>query len=364
MAALLLAGPRGRRLCLELAPVFPFALSDRAEAADDDRARVVVVERTHRYDEHVVTAVVRELSALGDTVGELVQEHRVLRALADSVAHASDRQPPDAEDLLLEDTRVMEALVPVADAVASTWAAGWWSTPVAREEQHVVAWLDEGAEEGRAPVLEGVAGRLSTWRADGRVEERHAQQHDEDDSHPYGGSWSSLPPPEVVVGTTRSLGALPAVQLALVEDPAHECASVTRVTPAPGCRVYEIGRPEDWVELVRRYPLDVRWSRRHDWWRVTGRTGPWLIPDWSAVGADYDGVHLTALGYLSTAGRALAVGEDHTLLAGFAPDATCWLTDTLSQAGEPETWHRDRHRRPGGWTRQPQSSPPTSSRIL
>jgi len=42
-------------------------------------------------------------------------------------------------------------------------------------------------------------------------------------------------------------------------------------------------------------------SRRHDWWRVTGSAGAWMIPDWVAVAADYDAVHLTVGGYLTTA---------------------------------------------------------------
>ena len=30
-------------------------------------------------------------------------------------------------------------------------------------------------------------------------------------------------------------------------------------------------------------------SRRHDWYRTTGRSGPWVIPDWSQAGQHHDG---------------------------------------------------------------------------
>jgi hypothetical protein len=48
-------------------------------------------------------------------------------------------------------------------------------------------------------------------------------------------------------------------------------------------------------------------------------------------------------GYLTTAGRAIAVDDDAhwSVLAGWDPDATFWLTDGLTVAGPAETWFRD-----------------------
>ena len=86
-------------------------------------------------------------------------------------------------------------------------------------------------------------------------------------------------------------------------------------------------------------------ARRHDWFRTTGGRGPWLIPDWSAVGRDYDAVHLTVLGYLATAGRALPVDDDFTVLAGWEPSETWWLDDVV-RSGKPDTWTRTEH---GTW---------------
>lgn len=94
-------------------------------------------------------------------------------------------------------------------------------------------------------------------------------------------------------------------------------------------------------------------ARRHHWWRATSGTGPWQIPDWSAVSGDYDAVHLGVAGYLSTAGRALPTRTGQSVLAGFDPDLTYWLTDSLSQPAPPTTWRRaDRENDEYAWVRE------------
>jgi hypothetical protein len=79
-------------------------------------------------------------------------------------------------------------------------------------------------------------------------------------------------------------------------------------------------------------------ARRHDWWRATGEDHTWAIPDYPAIAVDYDAIHLTVGGYLSTAGRAIQAGGAHTVLAGWNPDETWWLTDSPRRHGEPVTW--------------------------
>ena len=64
-------------------------------------------------------------------------------------------------------------------------------------------------------------------------------------------------------------------------------------------------------------------------------------------GGDWDGVHLSVAGYLATAGRALPVGKARTLLAGWNPDETYWLTDVLTPAGQAQAWHNDSDARLG-----------------
>ncbi len=88
--------------------------------------------------------------------------------------------------------------------------------------------------------------------------------------------------------------------------------------------------------------LEAAISATHDWWRATGLASAWLIPDWVAVASDYDAVHLTVNGYLTTAGRALPVVDScRTVLAGWDPDQTIWLTDILTGSGAPTEWDVD-----------------------
>lgn len=136
------------------------------------------------------------------------------------------------------------------------------------------------------------------------------------------------------------------VGLVLVEDEmGWRSARTWPVQPPPGARVYEVTHPGAWAALVERHPLAVTASRRHDWWRVTGWDGAWAVPDWEVVATEYDGVHLTVDGYLSAAGRAVPVAVPgtrpvRTMLAGWDPDATWWLTDLLADLGQPTDWRR------------------------
>lgn len=78
------------------------------------------------------------------------------------------------------------------------------------------------------------------------------------------------------------------------------------------------------------------------WERATGRWGRWVIPDWPRVADSYDGVHLTAAGYLSAAGTAIDVDTDiASVIAGWSPDETYWLTDTVTRSIDTRNWVRD-----------------------
>ena len=80
----------------------------------------------------------------------------------------------------------------------------------------------------------------------------------------------------------------------------------------------------------------------------------WLIPDYAAVAADWDAVHVTVAGYLTTAGIAIPADDGAcTILAGWDPDATWWLNDVLSLTSPPEDWRED-DQAPFGWTRTQQ----------
>jgi len=162
-----------------------------------------------------------------------------------------------------------------------------------------------------------------------------------DRAAPYSGQWWSIPAQGRVVATTRALPDLGATRLMLVEDElGWSQARVQPLRPVRAPRVYEASGPQAWVDLVNRYPLEVTRSRRHDWWRTTGRAVRWFVPDWQAVAADHDAVHLSVAAYLATPGRALELEGGATVVAGWDPDATFWLAGLLAPAGEPVAWER------------------------
>lgn len=70
------------------------------------------------------------------------------------------------------------------------------------------------------------------------------------------------------------------------------------------------------------FPLEVTAARRHDWFRVTGRDGRWVIPDWERVAQEWDATQPTVLGHLNAAGPPWRSTETTTVNA----DSGIWLT--------------------------------------
>ena len=333
----LLAGPRGRRLCWSLLDPGDYPGWDRvwdgANAGD----------LTGLTDELAACVALTDL----DSVVTHADELTLLAALAEPVETAMYWQEPDDEDLALADQTVRDALLPVSEAVTTAPAASWWSTPAGTARQQYVEWLAPG---GGPPSVTGATAELAAWRAALTEEEQAARTQPKDLTASLSGHWWSTPVPSRLPSTTRSLPGIGAVGLAMVEDGLDwKEAHCWPMKPQAGARVYEISRPVEWTELVARYSIDVTNCRRHDWWRATGWDGHWLIPDFAAVAEDYDAVHVSLAGYLATAGRALRVDDACTILAGWNPDQTYWLTDMLTLAGPATKWAK-LGEEPLGWT--------------
>ena len=333
----LLACPRGRRLC--------WSLLDPGDYPGWD----LVWDGAQRGN---LTGLTDELAAcvartdLDSTVVR-ADQLTLLAALVQPVQTAAYWQEPDDDDYALSAREVRDALLPVAQAVTVAPDSRWWASPIAAGSQQYVEWP---GEHGGPPALTATAAELATWRTATIEDEQSAHERPEDPSAPFSGHWWSAPVPSRIPSTTRSIPGLGAVGLVLVEDGfGQKNARCWPVTPRPGARIYEISSPEDWTELAGRYPIDVSKSRRHDWWRATGWAGRWLIPDFAAVAADYDAVHLSVAGYLTTAGRALSVDDARTVLAGWDPDQTFWLTEVVTSSGPASNWV-DSDDGPLGWT--------------
>ncbi|MCC3293087.1 hypothetical protein LJ756_00430 [Arthrobacter sp. zg-Y411] len=331
-AEVLLAGPRGRRLCLEVA------------AELDPDVRNAVFQLGYELDPGRGTSVVMfgDLSkdagsrpaASADTLAALLgsmdvpdlTEDLILDALQRSVMSARYWQEPDGEDVLAAIPAIRRALQRVAERAVvmevlradsrtqRQWAIDWRGpddpAPLGRDPEKTLA------KWGRAIRADEL-----TWRESRRGPE-------------WTGDWWSIP-----LGLTGTVGRIPA-GLNLVEDyPGWERATTIPVDGAG--RTFEIRSEEDWVLLCRRFPLEVSASRRWVWLRTTGREGRWVIPDWELVAREWDAVHLTVPGYLSCAGRALAVDErTGSVIAGWDPDRTIWLTDVVRETGEPRQYWR------------------------
>lgn len=302
----LLAGPRGRLLCLAAAvPDGPPIWWPADVAAVLDRS---------------------ETGEITDTT--------VCQALVTTVDAARYWQEPEAEERELARPAVREALLPIAEQIVALPRARSWSASRATE-QWVIDWRDE---DDSAPITRTTPGRLQQWgRAVREGEARAARERPSDPTANFSGEWWSSP-----FGAAHSVSRVPEA-LDLIED-SLGWESATLIPVRGVGRTYEIRTPEDWTRLCREHPLEVTASRRHDWFRVTGRNGAWVIPDWEDVAGLWDAVHLTVAGYLSAATRELPVdAERSSMIAGWNPGTTYWLTDSLREwEGPRRRWRRNR----------------------
>src|SRR5699024_10600304 len=301
------------------------------------------------------------LDALGAVRPEQVAalEHgRFLSELATVVDAAVYWQDPDDNRELLARPEFVEALRPIADAVAAHPATAWWDAPLDRSAQaHVRYWSGEW-EPSLDPV--DVRPAMRRWR------EQRVTADRRDAGNPQwrstGGQWWSDPAFSGVAWTTPSLPDLGPVRLYCTEDSmGWDRARVHPVVVDERARIFEVDGPGAWARLVEAYPLEVTYGKRGDWWKTTGRDGRWWLPDWSAVAEDYDAVHVTVTGYLAAAGWAIPTADGATVLAGWGPAHTCWLRpDRLVRTDVVEQWHRVRSSEIDGawtWRRVPSSGP-------
>lgn len=100
----------------------------------------------------------------------------------------------------------------------------------------------------------------------------------------------------------------------------------------PDARIYQISSPDDWVRLVEEFPrvseldAEVRRDLQSVGYRNVGRWQRCLVPDWPAVAAVYDGVHLTWAGFLTVDARPIPSGErEMTGLRRWGSERTAWL---------------------------------------
>lgn len=335
LADALLRGPRGRRMCLEYAArtdeTVHTALFWLGHELDPNPGTLLRLTGDTSDPEPDPTFSADDLAARIDDVDLTHIRGDILReALQASVDLARYWQEPDGADTVAALPPVLHVLGRVAQRVvtampdlaapcgAAQWAVQWH--PLADSE----------------PLVRDPSAVLAEWtRAQRADEERSAHERPCDPHANWSGTWWSVP--QTLLATRSS----PADALELVEDSlGWEFATIIPVRGAG--RTLEIQTPEDWADLCREYPMEVTASRRHDWFRVTGRDGRWLIPDWERVAARWDAVHLTTLGYLSAATTLIEIDEEYgSVIGGWAPDSTIWLTDVAREwTPQRQEWTR------------------------
>jgi hypothetical protein len=350
-ATTMLSAPRGRRFCLE------FALAHHRRDTPEVASlwtllyyATTQLERGRPYT-GLLSSGPRDALLPNPSIAEVVEslenvpltsvtDESILAALEVSVTGARYWQEPDGADMLLRSAELVSPLVRIAEHVLASPFAHWLSESMA-DQQWEVDFTHPGATV--PPPRPSAKKALSAWHTQQlKDEQRAARELPVDPEYSASGEWWSMPAWGPTT-TTRALSTLGPVGLSLVEDGLewHQ-ADVRRIQCDPSARVFEIVGSSSWAELCRAYPLDVTSSRRHDWYRTTGRNGRWMIPDWAAVSHDFDAVHLTAAAYLSAAGTAIAVtSQSSSVIAGFNPDETYWLVDVTSEADSREGWTRD-----------------------
>lgn len=350
----LLGGPRGRRLCLEVADLAATAASEDPNRNDFGMSRFYaaynldpgrgqsVVLFGPGADAEPPKPSFAEVAALLDAVPlPVLTEPDLLTALTATVDAARYWQEPDGDDVLAASAEMRGALRRFAQLLADSPHTQWWTAPMDPADQWAVSFVDNPPRLPVEPKL--AAETLEQWRLEMLEEERRAaMDRPSDPAANFSGTWWSRPP-SALSSSTRTLAGRGPAGLWLVEDRfAEEEAATEQLMVPAGALIFEIDSPADWAQLCREHPVTVTASKRHDWYRTTGRTGPWVMPDWSRLQEKYDAVHLTVGGYLATAGVAILVDDGcASVVAGWDPDATLWLADVSPDTSTRQGWLQD-----------------------
>ncbi len=318
----LLSGPRGRYLVAAVA----YRCSEAVQPALREAG-------SRPHDDNAVDALARALWNVDlQRVAEL-SVPEVFEALADSVVWARYWQEPSAEEQVLGSPRLDGALSALGERTLNHEATASWGTGI-DPQQRYVQWSGMPP-----PHLQGAAQTLDEWhRMVVQEKARALRERPADPRANLSAVWWSTPP-RALPSTSPSHDWLGATDLSLTEDEqGWERATIWPMQPSGPVRIFEIAAAADWVHLVEAAPMDVSRSRLHDWYRATGQVGDWFIPNWLELSDRYDAIHLQVTGYLETAGRFLRVGNGGTLLAGWNPGATYWLTDCLAMTEPVTRW--------------------------
>ena len=254
----------------------------------------------------------------------------LMRAAVFSGATQSGPWTPDAPATIASAYRQAERRAPIAEAIAARFSKQLHAPLVLDRQQ----WFSDGS-----PGIGTIAPLFRNF----------------DDVYGAGeftwaGLWTTTdPPPDAI--------------LEMVGAWEYETGPITRLwmPVRPAVRIFEIHRPQDWARLVTSHP---RPAVSHPGWELPGvnqhhaEVSPLLalpeqratrvsvrhhlVPDWQMVAGQYDGIHLSWAGFITSEGCIVDLGGgDATMLRYWFSERTAWLADVFGQPSSAPDPHID-----------------------
>ena len=288
-----------------------------------------------------------------------VKPHLLQAALENSVDSAMYWQPPYGQEIVLASPILRVQLERIAKHVAASKQIDYWFDPLDVATQHRVNFDPTGIVDPATDKKRTGLESLIAWKDHVlRTEARDARENQSRPLGNFSGVWWSAPNMYLEETCGQFSDGQP-IGLSCVEDGfGWEKATTTMVDIPRSAQVLEISSAEQWVKLCQDHGIEVTAQKRHDWYRVTGRDGAWVIPDWLAVARNYDGVHLSIGAYLALAGECMSVDAKFaTLIAGWDPDKTYWFIDDVRESEHSQDWKcLDAHSNDAHWVIDEDSS--------
>jgi hypothetical protein len=177
-----------------------------------------------------------------------------------------------------------------------------------------LAWapsLEVGTLEVAGEVLGCDAARWwsATWRQRPQIWLSKGQSSPEPQRHREAAPGK----PRAVMWTSSAVAGLPSAWWPYFVGHAPVELTAWEVPVRPEARVFEIRSPRDWQWLCEQFGM------------LKDKHHRLLHPDWDAVGGEFDGVHLTVEGLISTQGVPVERDQGRVMLWGWDVECTAWL---------------------------------------
>ena len=221
---------------------------------------------------------------------------------ADSL-NAMEWWTADRDEAVVKVLEHEERLEPLARTMLEHPATAWWFDPIDLNNQ---VWISH----------DKVAPDTANWQRPKSPPSRWERYAQKPRSRQY--QYTST----LIEGDTSLFVALDqGVGDLSLWSPPFQC---WRLRIPPSVRVFEVHGPEDWNGLCVRYPAKGT------------KDGPpdpkWLVPDWGAAAEDWDGIHVSLGGLLTTEQVRYESTGGVSMLLFTASELTYWLRGFPSAA--------------------------------